>query len=128
MHERLSLEDYLAAAHISPSIWADWRFSPVDAQLTRTRERRNVQVVAPNYTLMPQIVASTRLVLTTAACFSDYAWRTADVVVRDAPEEFQPIQFRMLWLERSQSDEVHAWARGILREIATVMGETPAPD
>lgn len=67
--ERLSLEDYLAAAHISPSHWSDWRFSPVDAQLTRMKERRKVQVVAPNYTLLPQIVASTRLVLTTASRF-----------------------------------------------------------
>lgn len=124
-HERLSLAQYLSAAHISPSHLSDWRFSPVDAQLTRMKERRNVQVVAPNYTLLPQIVASTRLVLTTASRFSDFAQRSADVVVRDAPAEFEPIQFRMLWHERSQSDEVHAWARGILRRIAKTMGETP---
>lgn len=124
--ERLSMKEYMAAAHISPSRWSDWRFSPVDSQLTRMKERRNVQVVAPNYTLLPQIVASTRLVLTTASRFSDFARRTADVVVRGAPEEFQPIQFRMLWHERSQSDEVHAWARSILRDIAMGKGETPS--
>lgn len=124
-HEHLSLENYLAAAHISPSHLSDWRFSPVDAQLTRMKQRRNVQVVAPNYTLLPQIVASTRLVLTTASRFADFAQRSADVVVRVAPQEFEPIQFRMLWHERSQSDEVHAWARGILRKVATAIGETP---
>jgi DNA-binding transcriptional LysR family regulator len=117
-HHRLTLKDYLAARHISPSRKADWRFSPVDAQLTRMKQRRTVQVVAPNYTLLPHLVASTRLILTTGSRFSEFALRTAPVVVTEAPAEFEPVQFRMLWHERSQADEAHAWARGILRGIA----------
>lgn len=123
---RLTMAEYLGAAHISPSRRADWRFSPVDARLTRMKERRNVQVVAPNYMLLPQLVASTQLVLTTGSRFSEFALRTAPVVVMEAPEAFEPIRFRMLWHERSQTDEAHAWARGILRGIALSVGSDGA--
>lgn len=114
----LSLERYLLEEHISPSRWADWRFSPVDAQLTKMKERRSIRIVAPNYTLLPHLVESTGLVLTTGSRFSEFAQRHADVCILDAPREFEPMRFRMLWHERSQSDEAHAWARSVLRKVA----------
>jgi hypothetical protein len=83
-------------------------------------------VVAPNYTLLPQFVARTRLVLTTGARFAEFALSTAPVRMLEAPEEFAPVTFRILWHERSQSDPAHAWARGVLREIVKEFGEPGA--
>jgi DNA-binding transcriptional LysR family regulator len=114
----LTMAQYLRAGHISPSRWDDWRFSPVDAQLIRMKLRRHVRIVAPNYTLLPHLIASTGLIFTTGARFSDFALSIADLVIVDAPPEFEPLQFRMLWHERSQTDEAHAWVREVLRKIA----------
>jgi DNA-binding transcriptional LysR family regulator len=123
---RIDLSTYLDQDHVSPSHRTDWRTSPVDAQLARLRLRRRISVVAPNYTLLPQFVARTRLVLTTGARFADFALSTAPVRMLEAPEAFAPVTFRILWHERSQSDRAHAWARGVLREIVKELGE-PGP-
>jgi DNA-binding transcriptional LysR family regulator len=114
----LDLAEYLAQDHISPSGPAEWRFSPVDAQLARLREARRIRVVLPDYTLIPQIVAATRLVLTTGAGFAGFAARTAAVRILTAPPEFEEVQFRALWHERSHADEAHVWLRGLIRRIA----------
>lgn len=116
--KQLSMAQYLQAEHISPSRWDDWRFSPVDAQLHRMKQRRHVRMVAPNYTLLPYLVASTGLIFTTGARYSAFAQSIADLAIAEAPPEFEPLQFRMLWHERSQTDAVHAWVRAVLRKIA----------
>ena len=118
----LTMAQYLQAEHISPSRWDDWRFSPVDAQLHRMKQRRRVRIVAPNYTLLPHLVASTGLIFTTGARYSAFALSIADLAIVDAPAEFEPLQFRMLWHERSQTDAAHAWVRGVLRRIAFAPG------
>lgn len=112
------LDTWLAQDHVSPSASTDARFSPVDAQLMRLRVTRRIKFVLPNYTLIPQVLKGTGLVLTTGARFVPFAIRTAPVVAIAAPAEFEPVVFRLLWHERSQHDEAHAWARALLREVA----------
>lgn len=114
----MDLETWLGQDHVSPSAHADARFSPVDAQLARLRVTRRIKLVLPNYTLIPQVLQGTDLVLTTGARFVPFAMRTAQVAAIDAPAEFEPVVFRLLWHERSQNDEAHAWARRVLRDIA----------
>jgi DNA-binding transcriptional LysR family regulator len=114
----MDIETWLAQDHVSPSASQDARFSPVDAQLIRLRVTRRIKLVLPNYTLIPQVLQGTELVLTTGARFVPFATRTAPVSAIAAPPEFEPVVFRLLWHERSQKDEAHAWARGLLREIA----------
>ena len=118
---RLDLETWLSQDHVSPSATADARFSPVDAQLTRLRVARQIKLVLPNYTLIPQVLPGTALVLTTGARFVPFATRTAAVAAVEAPAEFGPVVFRLLWHERSQSDEAHAWARGVMRDVALAL-------
>lgn len=117
----LDLQTWLAQEHISPSATVDARFSPVDAQLIRLRVSRKVKLVLPNYTLIPQVLPGTGLVLTTGARFAPFATRTAPLVAIDAPEELGPVVFRLLWHPRSQSDETHAWARGVMRSVAETL-------
>mgnify|MGYP006289921071 FL=1 len=115
---KVDLETWIGQDHISPSAASDARFSPVDAQLTRLKRARQIKVVLPNYTLIPQLLPGTPLVLTTGARFVPFAERTAPVTAISAPAEFQPVMFRLLWHERSQSDEAHGWARGLMRAVA----------
>jgi DNA-binding transcriptional LysR family regulator len=116
--DRLSLPEYLSLEHISPTAAADARFSPIDDELSRLGAKRRIVMVLPDYLMLPLIVARTRLVLTTGARFGALAARTASVKVLAAPEEFQPIRFRMLWHERSHSDPAHEWLRAMVRATA----------
>lgn len=115
--DAVDMDTYRALSHISPSSARDARFSPVDGQLAKMRIRRRIQMVLPDYHLIPQVVAQTRLVLTTGAGFAPIAQRSADIVILRAPEEFDRIQLRLLWHERSHHDTAHRWVRALLREI-----------
>lgn len=116
--DRLSLPEYLSLDHISPTAAADARFSPIDDELSRLRAKRRIVMVLPDYLMLPRIVARTRLVLTTGARFGALAAATAPVRVLAAPEELQPIRFRMLWHERSHADPAHEWLRSMVRATA----------
>jgi DNA-binding transcriptional LysR family regulator len=120
---RIDLETWLAQDHVSPSAKTDGRFSPVDAQLMRLHVSRHIKVVLPNYTLIPQILPGTGLILTTGARFVPFATRTAPLTAVDAPAELGPVVFRLLWHERSQSDEAHAWARRMMRDVALTLAD-----
>lgn len=116
--DRLSLPEYLTLDHISPTSLADARYSPIDEELARLGAKRRINMVMPDYMLLPLIVARTRHVLTSGARFGAFAARMASVKVVDAPPELGPIQFRMLWHERSHCDPAHQWLRGVIRATA----------
>jgi len=116
--DRLTLPEYLSLDHISPTAAADARFSPIDDELARLSAKRRIVMVLPDYLMLPRIVARTRLVLTTGARFGAFAAATTPVKVIAAPEELQPIRFRMLWHERSHGDPAHEWLRAMVRATA----------
>ena len=121
--DRLSLPEYLSLDHISPTSAADARFSPIDDELARRGAKRRIAMVVPDYLMLPLIVGRTRLVLTTGSRFGAFAAATAQVKILAAPEEFQPIRFRMLWHERCHGDPAHGWLRSMVRAAAQRLPE-----
>jgi DNA-binding transcriptional LysR family regulator len=116
--DRLSLPEYLTLDHISPTSLADARYSPIDEELARLGAKRRITMVMPDYMMLPLVVSRTRHVLTSGARFGAFAEQTADVKVVEAPPELNPIQFRMLWHERSHCDPAHRWLRSVIRATA----------
>lgn len=123
---RIDLATWLQQDHISPSSETEGRFSPVDAQMTALGETRRIRTIVTDYSLIPQMLPGTRLVMTTGARFVSLASRSAPVVAVEAPDEFSPVRFRLLWHERSQNDDAHAWLRRVMRNVAH-SGLSPDP-
>ena len=97
----LTLEDYLALDHLSPTPQASAHVSPIDGRLAQLGLKRRIRVSVPEFTVVPYVLAVNDLVFTSGRSFIEHLASIFPFAVLEAPPELGAMRFYMLWHERS---------------------------
>lgn len=115
---RVSLEDYLAASHLSLSPAEHAGMSPIDSRLSELGLHRRVAISAPEYVGVPYILAETDLLFTTGRHFAELLAQVMPLSILETPAEFGSMTFYMLWHESKHRTPAHKWLRGLVKQVA----------
>jgi DNA-binding transcriptional LysR family regulator len=110
-----SQADWLACEHIAPTpAYPGWR-GVIDEHLDHLGLQRHIAARCAHFGLMPRMVASSLLVLTTGRqyCqrFLTGAAALPGLVWLDCPVAFPPMAYYQLWHERSHASVAGQWLR-----------------
>lgn len=114
--DRFDLSTYLARPHVSVAV-QDGRVDEVDGALARLDHRREVVVTLPHWSVAPDLIAGTDLVLT----ISSRSLREPldpRLTVVPPPFALAPFRFVQTWHERRDGDAGLQWLRQRLSECA----------
>lgn len=118
----MTLERYLAAAHVVPLPLAMAHRPVVETHLAGLRQSRDARISVPYYAVAPHLLVDSDLVFTTARHFAMQFIRTLPLVAVPAPAGFPRMRFYQLWHDRSQHQAAHRWLRGLLTAVASTLG------
>lgn len=113
-----NLERYLQAEHVAPIALHAGAPGVIDQHLTAQGLRRNIVVRAAHFSLIPLMVARSRLVLTTGRLFCSRYAETLKLRVVRCPAPFPLMSYYMLWHERSHAAPPLRWLREQVRDVA----------
>ena len=119
---------WLEAEHIAPMATHPGAKGFVDAHLSTLGLQRRIAARCPYFGLIPDMVASTLLVLTTSR---QYCERFADVLpvaILPCPIEFPRMMYYQLWHERTHISASSRWLRERVKSVAASLKkerETP---
>ncbi len=117
-----SADHYLGAEHVAPMPFHANAPGVVDDHLASIGVERHVAVRSAHFSLIPLMVAQSRLVLTTGRLFcSRYVDALAVKIVR-CPIAFPPLSYYQLWHEVSHASASARWLREQVREVAANLG------
>ena len=108
-------EDWLACEHIAPTpAYPGWR-GVIDEHLDRLSLVRNITARCAHFGLMPRMVASSLLVLTTGRQYCQRFLQGAEshrgLALLPCPVDFPKMVYYQLWHERSHASAAAKWLR-----------------
>jgi DNA-binding transcriptional LysR family regulator len=113
-----TLERYLDSEHVAPTAFHVGGRGVIDEHLQAQGLSRRIVVRAAHFSLIPLMVARTRLVLTTGRQFCSRYLQTTGVQVVRCPVPFPPMAHYQLWHERSHAAPPLKWLREQVRDVA----------
>ena len=114
----IDLATYLTLDHLSPTPSASVSISPISSRLAEMGVRRRIAVSIPEFSLVPQVLASTNLVFTTARALAERMAHQNGFVLLRAPKELGAMTFYMLWHDRLHQAAYGKWLRSLVKRIA----------
>ncbi|WP_369310766.1 LysR family transcriptional regulator [Providencia rettgeri] len=106
---KMTLDEWLSYPHVAVSM-KPFDMNEVDTQLKRLNQKRRVAVTIPYWQVAPRLVEGTDLILTAAQrSFSQGINKRC--VMFEPPVEIPPLDFQMIWHERSHTDNALNWLR-----------------
>ncbi len=114
----LTMARYLQEDHISPTAEERISLSPIDGRLMALGLRRRIAASVPEYAIVPHVLAGSDLVFTTGAPFAERIARDGPFVLLDAPPEFGPMDFYLLWHDCKHHSPAHGWFRHLVKSVA----------
>jgi DNA-binding transcriptional LysR family regulator len=90
----------------------------IDDQLEALGLRRNITARCPHFGLLPRMVASSLLVLTTGRQFCERYTAQLPVQVLECPVQLPPLVYYQLWHERTQASASGRWLRERVKAVA----------
>jgi len=114
----LTLDRYLARPHLMVSLGGS-AYSAVDGWLTSQGLQRRIATVVPHFTVAPELVRGTDLLLTLPRRVLQ-AVRTAGLSMWELPFALPPLEFVAVWNAELDMDEGHAWLRETLVRLVSV--------
>ncbi|HZY20036.1 MAG TPA: LysR family transcriptional regulator [Ramlibacter sp.] len=113
-----SADDWLVAEHVAPTPTHPGARGVIDEHLEGLGLARNITARCAHFGLIPAMVASSLLVLTTGRLFCErYAGRLP-VTILPPPIDFPPLTYYQLWHERSHGSAAARWLRGRIKACA----------
>lgn len=114
----ITLEQYFAAAHVGVE-WGGGRRLTYDARLISTslRERRQ-EVIAPNFTLVPELLSGTLRVATLPARLARQIAERHSLRVVACPVAIPRFVERLQWHKYQEHDPAILWLRSLLSKVA----------
>ncbi len=136
-----TLERYLQAEHVAPTPLHAGAPGVIDEHLQARGLRRRLAVRAAHFSLIPAMVARTRLVLTTGRRFCERfcalppgplaaAPGSPVLQIVPCPVEFPPMSYYQLWHDRTHAAPAWRWVREQVRDVARELaadGSAAAP-
>ena len=114
-------ESWLAAEHIAPTPTSPGARGVIDEHLESLGLARNITARCPHFNLIPRMVASSLLVLTTGRQFCARFTDRLPVTVLECPIAFPKLVYYQLWHERSHTSVSARWLRERIRGVAATL-------
>ena len=112
------LAQWLAAEHIAPTPTHPGARGFIDEHLLSLGLNRQVVVRCPHFGLIPAMVASSLLVLTTGRQYCERFLKALPVRILPCPVDFPRMVYFQLWHERTHASASGRWLRERIREVA----------
>jgi DNA-binding transcriptional LysR family regulator len=112
------VEDWLAAEHIAPTPTYPGARGFIDEHLESVGLVRNITARCQHFGLIPGMVASSLLVLTTGRQYCERFTSHLPLEILPCPVGFPPIRYYQLWHERTHASASAKWLRERVRSVA----------
>ena len=109
---------WLAAEHIAPTPTHPGARGVIDEHLDPLGLQRNITARCPHFGLIPSMVASTLLVLTTGRQYCERYVDKLPVRILPCPVEFPRLLYYQLWHERTHTSSAGRWLREQVKSVA----------
>jgi DNA-binding transcriptional LysR family regulator len=113
-----SAEDWLAAEHVAPTPTHPGARGVIDEHLESLGLARNITARCAHFGLLPAMVASSLLVLTTGRLFCERYLDALPVKILPLPIDFPQLTYYQLWHERSHASAAAKWLRSRIKAVA----------
>ena len=117
---------WLEADHIAPSALHPGAKGVIDDHLGSLGLQRNITTRCPYFGMIPAMVASTLLVLTTGRQYCERFVDTLAVRIMPCPIEFPRMMYYQLWHERTHTAASAKWLRERVKSVAATLKKVPA--
>jgi len=119
-------DSWLATEHVAPTPTHPGARGVIDEHLEGLGLRRNISARCAHFGLLPQIVASSLLVLTTGRQFCERFTDRLPLAILPCPVEFPPLVYYQLWHERSHASASGRWLRERVKAVAAGLRDNDA--
>lgn len=120
---------WLQAEHLAPTSTHLGGKGVIDEYLQSIGLHRNIVARSQNFGLMPGMVASTLLVLTTGQHYCERYIRgfggQLPLSIVECPIDFPPMAYYQLWHDRSHMSSSSVWLRKLVKSVADNLRKTP---
>lgn len=120
--KRINLENYLARPHVLVAVHGE-ASTEIDETIHTAGFSRRVALVLPHWSVAPNTIIGTDLVLTVAAKSLESLRRHKRLVILPSPIEFPAIPFTQISHKRRQADPALRWLRNAVSRIASSLAE-----
>ena len=121
------VEAWLAADHVAPGATHPGAKGVLDEYLDSQGLQRHISTRVAHFSLIPQMVASTLLVLTTGNTYCQRFVGQLPVKVLPCPVAFPRMRYYQLWHGRSHSAASARWLREQVRQVASRLPDREGP-
>jgi DNA-binding transcriptional LysR family regulator len=111
-------ESWLEAEHIAPTPTHPGAHGVIDDHLESLGLVRNITARCPHFGLIPGMVASSLLVLTTGRQYCESFVADLPVKILECPIEFPQLMYYQLWHERTHASASARWLRERVKQVA----------
>jgi DNA-binding transcriptional LysR family regulator len=118
-------QSWLEAEHIAPTPTHPGARGVIDDHLESLGLRRNITARCAHFGLIPRVVASSLLVLTTGRQFCERFTDRLPVKVLECPIDFPQLVYYQLWHERSHVSSSAKWLRERIKSVAAALKQQP---
>lgn len=115
------LQGWLEAEHIAPTPTHPGAKGVIDEHLDALGLARNITVRCPHFGLMPSMVASSLLVMTTGRQYCERFAGILPLAILPSPVSFPRMMYYQLWHERSHASNAAKWLRDAVRDVAMAL-------
>ena len=112
---------WLAADHIAPTPTHPGAKGVIDDYLASKGWVRNITARCPHFGLIPAMVASTLLVLTTGRQYCERYVNNLPLQILPTPIEFPRMMYYQLWHERTHCSVANRWLRERVKSVAAAL-------
>ncbi|WP_218508313.1 LysR family transcriptional regulator [Variovorax sp. dw_308] len=109
---------WLAAEHIAPTPTHPGARGVIDQMLDELNLQRNITARCAHFSLMPDMVASSLLVLTTGRQYCERLVKRLPVCILECPIALPQLMYYQLWHERTHSSISAQWLRERSKNVA----------
>ncbi len=117
-------ESWLQAEHIAPTPTHPGARGVIDDHLDSLGLQRNITARCPHFGLIPAMVASSLLVLTTGRQYCERFVDQLPLKVMACPIPFPPLMYYQLWHERTHASNSAKWLRERVKAVALALKTT----
>ena len=115
------VDAWLQAEHIAPTALSPGARGVIDEYLDSLGLRRHIVARCPHFGLIPAMVASTLLVLTTGRQYCERFLDTLPVTILPSPINFPRLTYYQLWHARTNSSSAARWLRERVKSVAAAL-------
>ena len=116
-------EAWLTSDHIAPTPTHPGAKGVIDDYLASQGLVRNITARCPHFGLIPAMVASTLLVLTTGRQYCERYVGSLPVKILASPIEFPRMMYYQLWHERTHTSASNRWLRERVKSVAATLNK-----